>query len=123
MSTKSHVLLNSETEIFEETIEAVHSFGKFMGYNVYAIFSTKIIKLFKMDGHYAYLHLKEDSETANDILPEMKFWMNDILSVELEYDELMIVFKGDGLYSGAWGNKFFKAFSPTYEYNYKDFNR
>lgn len=122
MSTKAHVLLNSETEIFEETIEAKYVFGKFQGHNVYAIFDTNIIKLFKMDNGYAYLHLKEDSETAKDLLPEMRFWLNDVESVELEYDELTIVFKGDGLYTKAWYRKFYKAFDPLYKYDYRDFN-
>lgn len=122
MSTKSHVLLNSETEIFEETIEAVYSFGKFKGYNVHAIFDSNIVESLKINGDYAVLEFKKDSQTASDLLPVMKFWLNDLISVEFEYDEIEIVFKGDGLFTGGWSKKMFKVFAPDYKYDYRDLN-
>ena len=121
MSTRGHVLLNNEAEIYEETNEGKYIFGHLRGWNVYAIFKMDIVTLFKMDNDHLYLHLKEDSETAKEILPEMRFWANDVISFEIECNDLTIVFKGDGLYTRAWGTKFFRAFSPLYKYDYNDF--
>ena len=105
MSTKGHLYYqeNGDFEMYHETSESVGLFWGTRGFNIYILFGLDDYEV-ETKERYLIIYNKRNS----DLKEEIKIYLGDVLSLQADYDGLMIGVRGDSLTAKKIENGEFK---------------